>query len=644
MCGITGIANFNSGPQVEEWLLKRMTSQLAHRGPDSEGVHLDAGVGLGFRRLSIIDLSAAGDQPMSNEDGSVWIVFNGEFYGYEQHRSPLEAAGHRFRSRSDAETVLHLYEEHGIGCLDKIDGMFAFALYDARKRELFLVRDRLGIKPLFYWMDDTKLVFGSEIKAILEHPDVRREPDPVALHDYLTFMTVPAPRTMFEGIRKLLPGHYLHLKEGVATERQYWEVPQDIDEGMDEKVMTERVRELLAQAVRSQLVSDVPLGAFLSGGVDSSAVVAMMNAAGTGATRTFAISFPGIGGFDEGPYARKVSGLFHTQHREFSVTPGMAEILPLLVWHFDEPFAVSSAFATYFLARMTRQEVTVALSGDGGDELFAGYPFRYSMDDRYASHARMPRSFWRLAARMAGALPAFGTTSMRESLIKLRMYPRFFTDDADHAFFRTFTFFDEKEKRALYARPDLRDGDIRASIEVLNDHYRRYRESDPVNRRLFADLQTTLVDEMLTKVDRMSMASSLEARVPLLDHRLVEYVSRIPGRMKIRGREGKLPLKKALEGILPHEILHRKKHGFNVPMDTWLRGELREMMLDLLSTDRVRQRGLFRPNVVQRVIDDHLTLKANNGGALYLLMNLELWFQMYMDRTLDARPAVAGKA
>lgn len=633
MCGILGTYYFDRRRQVDERLLRAMADEVRHRGPDDEGYYVKRNLGLGFRRLAIIDLTPAGNQPMPNEDRTVWIVFNGEFYDFQRHRHALQANGHVFRSRTDTETILHFYESRGMRCLESIDGMFAFALWDEKKQELVLVRDRLGIKPLFYYIDSERIIFASEIKSILRDPSVPRELNPEALHHYLTFMTVPGPHTIFRNIFKLLPGHYLRLANGTQELVRYWTLPVHTDRSDSEHAWLSMLEERFAGAVQSQLVSDVPLGAFLSGGVDSSAVVAMMSRPSHPAVKTYSISFPGLDRYDESPYARQVSTLLHTEHKEFEVTATLADILPKLVWHFDEPFAVSSAFATYFLAKMAREHVTVALTGDGGDELFAGYPFRYSMDDRFRRISWAPQTIRRAIARTVQALPVFGPHTLREFLVKLHSYVAFFTGDADDAFFRTLTFFDEEEKSGLYTDAFRSTLQSPPSIEVLRQHYREFSSGDRVNRRLFADIKTTLVDEMLTKVDRMTMASSLEARVPILDHRLVELASAIPGRLKIQGQDGKQIFKQMLRPYLPADILSRRKHGFNVPMDRWLRRELFEFMSDLLSEDTLRRRGYFNPDRVRKLITDHVKGRANNVGQLYILMTFELWHRIFMDGT-----------
>lgn len=625
MCGIAGIYHFDPSHPADPALLERMTGQIRHRGPDDEGYHVDRNVGLGFRRLAVLDLSKAGNQPMSNEDGSVWIIFNGEFYGYRGHQEFLKQKGHRFRSRTDTETILHLYEEFGIDCLAKIDGMFAFALWDNRTRELFLVRDRIGIKPLFYYAGIDRIVFGSEIKAILADPAIPRDIHPDALSGYLSFMTVPAPETIYQNIFKLLPGHYLRISGNSHRCIQYWDIPTTVNESITERDACDSLAEILGTAVRDQLVSDVPLGAFLSGGVDSSAVVAMMRKAESADIKTFSISFPGSE-VDESAFARQVSQLMRSDHREFAVTPDLIDTLPKLAWFFDEPFGVSSAFATYFLARLARQHVTVALTGDGGDELFAGYPFRYSMDHRFSRLRWLPGLMRRISSDLIGGVSPFGPPGLRDILVKLKTYASYFRDDADHAYLRSFTFFDQDRQRDLLQRENLPD-----PLNILSKHYEKAHHRDVVNKRLYGDLKTSLVDEMLTKVDRMTMASSLEARVPLLDHRLVEFAATLPGKFKIQGRNGKLILKQALQPYLPKTILNRRKQGFTVPMGSWFRHELFEFLNDHLSEETVRRRGFFSPPVVRRMLTDHRDRKADNTGHLFILLSFELWYRTFMD-------------
>ncbi len=625
MCGIAGTYHFDPSHPADPALLQKMTERIRHRGPDDEGHYVDRNVGLGFRRLAILDLSKAGNQPMSNEDGSVWIVFNGEFYGYREHQEFLKQKGHRFRSRTDTETILHLYEEFGIDCLTRIDGMFAFALWDNRTRELFLVRDRIGIKPLFYYAGIDRIVFGSEIKAILADPSVPRDINPGTLSGYLSFMTVPAPGTIYQNIFKLLPGHYVRISGSSYRSIQYWDIPTTVNESITEREACDALAGILGTAVRDQLVSDVPLGAFLSGGVDSSAVVAMMRHAGSPSIKTFSISFPGSQ-VDESVFARQVSQLMGSDHREFAVTPDLIDTLPKLAWFFDEPFGVSSAFATYFLARLARQHVTVALTGDGGDELFAGYPFRYSMDSRFSAWKWVPATLRRNTSDLIGGITPVGPPGLRDLLIKLKTYASYLRNDADHAYLKSFTFFDESQQRLLLRRESVPD-----PFNVLSRHYERVHHGDIVNRRLYGDLKTSLVDEMLTKVDRMTMASSLEARVPLLDHRLVEFAATLPGRFKIQGRKGKLILKQALQPYLPNAILNRKKQGFTVPMAAWFRHELFEFLNDHLSEETLRRRGFFDPRLVRRLLADHKDRRADNAGHLFILLSFELWYRTFMD-------------
>ena len=632
MCGIAGIYHFDPDARADEVLLRRMTDLLAHRGPDDAGLYRAGPVGLGHRRLSIIDLSAAGHQPMGSADGSVWITYNGECYNHQDFVGELERRGHRFRSSSDTETLLCLYEEHGPGFLKMLDGMFALAIWDARRRRLLLARDRLGIKPLFYYHDREHVVFASELKALLADRSVPSELSEVALADFLHLMSIPDPEGIFRGVRKLLPGHYLLVEDGRVREEPYWEVPM-VEPARQVSLATacEEFETVFARAVTSHLLADVPVGAFLSGGVDSGAVVAMAAPSAAKPMMTFASTFRGLAEFDESPYARQVATLYGTEHHEFDLTPNLVEALPRVVWHADEPFAISSALPVYFLAQLARQHVKVVLTGDGGDEVFAGYTWRH-VDFAGAGAGLVQRSR-RLARRLLNGLMGRG-----RPMDAVRPGP---STGRDERYVRSFCCYQGEELDGLLTGEAAERVQGAWAGNITQRYYDQFANTDQLRRKLYTDLKSTLVSEMLTKVDRMTMASGLEARVPFLDHHLVEWAFQIPSGYKMRGREGKLVVKRAMERYLPSELLYRPKHGFNVPMPVWMRGELREFVQDSLAEETVKRRGLFRPDRVTRLVQDHLAGRTEASNKILVLLMIELWFERFVDRRAELYPAGA---
>jgi len=632
MCGIAGIYHFDPDARADEALLRRMTDLLAHRGPDDAGLYRSGPVGLGHRRLSIIDLSAAGHQPMGSADGSVWITYNGECYNHQAFVGEIEGRGHRFRSSSDTETLLCLYEEHGPAFLTKLDGMFALAIWDARRRRLLLARDRLGIKPLFYYHDREHLVFASELKALLADRSVPSEISDVALADFLHLMSIPDPEGIFRGVRKLLPGHYLVVEDGRVREEAYWEVPMmEPAREVGLAAASQEFEAMFRRVVTSHLLADVPVGAFLSGGVDSGAVVAM--AAGNSAKpmMSFASTFRGLSEFDESPYARQVAALYGTEHHEFDLTPNLVEALPRIVWHADEPFAISSALPLYFLAQLARQHVKVVLTGDGGDEVFAGYTWRH-VD--FGEAGAGPAARWRrLARQLLDGLT--GRHGPARAAVEGSSAGR------DERYVHSFCCYQDEELGGLLTSAAAERVRRAWADNITQRYYDRFTNADQLRRKLYADLKSTLVSEMLTKVDRMTMASGLEARVPFLDHHLVEWAFQIPSVHKMRDREGKLLVKKAMERHLPSELLYRPKHGFNVPMPVWMRRELREFVQDSLAEETVRRRGLFRPDRVTRLVQDHLDGRAEASNKILVLLMIELWFERFLDRRAELYPAGA---
>jgi asparagine synthase (glutamine-hydrolysing) len=623
MCGIAGIVDVTGHP-VDGGLLRAMTGVQAHRGPDGDGFVCRGGAGLGQRRLAIIDL-VTGDQPMASDDGSIQIVFNGEIYNFRELRRDLEARGARFHTQSDTEAILRAYEAEGLDCVRRLRGMFTFAILDERAGRLVLARDRAGIKPLVYAWDGRRLLFASEIKAILEEPAIARDLDVEALGQYLTYHYVPAPRTIFRAIRKLPPATtlVLPLKGGEPVVSRYWSLRFAPDPSVTEQEWIERLRAELSDAVRCHMISDVPIGAFLSGGLDSSTVVALMAQASPTPIRTFSIGFDEAD-FDELRFARQVAARYGTDHYEMVVKPSALEVLPKLAWHFDEPFADSSAIPTYYVSKITREHVTVALSGDGGDENFAGYR-RYAralgLHERFDhGPAQLTRPLLRLASRL---LPVGAPGQAMAGMLgagPLERYLRLVTYQRRETLRRLLS--DELVDLAR-SGPDLAPFSRLAAEGEAPDY---------VSALQRIDMATYLPDDILAKVDRMSMAVSLESRVPLLDHRLMEFVATVPSTLKLRNGRGKYLLQRAMAQDLPGEILTRKKMGFGVPLGAWFRRELRDMTRDVLLGPRARQRGIFRMSEVEGLLATHDGGRRDCSARLWSLVCFELWMRQWVDR------------
>lgn len=635
MCGIAGFVEHTPTRGAEERaaLLDQMCKVIAHRGPDEQGAEVRGAAALGMRRLSIIDL-AGGHQPMSGCDPAVTLVFNGEIYNFRELQRDLESRGHKFKTHSDTEAIVHAYEEFGARCVDHLRGMFAFAVWDQNKRELFVARDRAGKKPLYYSLTKSgALVFGSELKSLLLHPDIEREINVEALDTYVTFGYVPDPLSIFEGVHKLPPGHTLTFDGSRVVVDQYWDFPTETDaEPRDEEEYVEELRALLDEAVRLRLVADVPLGAFLSGGVDSSAVVGLMARHTSQPVKTFSIGFK-EDSFDELKYARVAAKHFATDHHEFIVTPDICQIVDELVWHFDEPFADSSAIPTHAVSKLARAHVKVVLSGDGGDELFAGYT-RYVVERRRSLFDRVPRPVRRgLMMPLSRALPhgAWGRNYIYNS-----------AQDTIGRYVDSLSIFSNLNKRLLYTEDFRRAlaGRLSAS-DRFTEIASRVNANDPLGAMLYLDSKTYLPGDILTKVDRMSMAVSLEARVPLLDHKLIEFAARVPSSMKMRGLETKHLFKRAVRGLVPDEILDRPKQGFGVPVARWINDELRERVRDTLADPRAATRGYFDPRHTQRLLEEHERGRRDHSTALWALFMLELWHRAYVDDTADAASTCA---
>ena len=625
MCGIYGILELH-GAAADASRLSALAGRTVHRGPDDEGRHVDGPLAIGMRRLSIIDLDG-GHQPLTNEDGTLWLVANGEIYNFRELRDGLVADGHRFRTGSDCETLLHLYERDGDGFLAKVNGMFAFALWDAKRRRLLIGRDRLGIKPLYVREAEGRLEFASEAKALLASDSHAPDVDPAALRAYLTLGYVPAPRSIFRGIRKLPPATLLIAEHGRVDERVYWSLPRGVDPLPTEAEWIEAVRRRLEASVAMQMVSDVPIGAFLSGGVDSSAVVAFMARHASGPVKTYAIGFEGGAAeayYDELPHARRVARAFGTDHHEIVVKPDVVSLLPRLLWHLDEPIADTAFVTTYLVSEFARRDVTVILSGVGGDELFGGYR-RYLGGHYRARLDRVPAALRRAVIALADRLPA---DRHSPSLDKLRL-ARGFLATADLPF-------DERYRSYLEVFPPSAASAlmrVAAPIEgdALGAAFAAAPSEDELLRMLSVDAATQLPDDLLALTDRMSMAVSLECRVPLLDHELCELAARIPASIKVRGGRLKHVMKEALRGVLPDDILERRKRGFGAPMGAWLRRELAPMLRDALSRESIERRGWFRYPEVAKLIADHDASRVDGTDRLLALLNLELWARLYLD-------------
>ncbi|MEA3414798.1 MAG: asparagine synthase (glutamine-hydrolyzing) [Thermodesulfobacteriota bacterium] len=629
MCGICGIYNLDGRP-VDNDLLHKMNNTLVHRGPDDEGYYVNGDVGLGHRRLSIIDLDT-GKQPMGNEDGSIQVVFNGEIYNFLELWHQLKSKGHLFRTRSDTEVLVHGYEEWGENLVQHLNGMFAFAVWDGRHKRLFMAKDRVGKKPLYYHLDKDRLLFASELKALLKDQDIPKDIDPTALDAYLSFGYVPSPLSIFQAIRKLPPAHLAVYSPSGFSLRQYWHLDMETETSPRSEIeVLEELKSLFDEAVHLRLISDVPLGAFLSGGVDSSAVVASM----AGAMETEQVKTASIGfsdkKFNELEYARMVAKQYQTSHSEFVVNPDVLEVLDDIVWHLDEPFADASAIPTYYVSQMARQKVTVALSGDGGDETFAGYIQRYYMN-RMEDNIRkkIPRI---LRQTVLGPIARiYPKADFLPRPLRLKCFLSNLSRAFEQAYFQDMSFYFLPEMKKKLYRPGFTSaiGNFDA-FSVLEKHFKKNQNPDVTTRVQYIDIKTYLPEDILVKVDRMSMANSLEVRSPLLDHKLMEYVGRLPSSLKLRGKESKYILKKMMEDRLPRDILYRKKQGFCIPLAEWLRGELKEFAGDTLFSSRARFNAYFDRGYVKDLWKRHLTGRQDYANPLWGLMMFELWHKKFM--------------
>jgi asparagine synthase (glutamine-hydrolysing) len=632
MCGICGIAKTDNGAPISSSLIAAMCETLAHRGPDDQGVHTEKNVGLGSRRLSIIDLEK-GHQPLSNEDGTIWISHNGEVYNFPALREELLSRGHTFRTKTDTETIVHGYEEWGEDFVLKFRGMFAFSLWDNREEKLILARDRIGIKPLYYTLlEDKTLVYGSELKAILKHPRVHRSLNPKALDLYLTLEYIPAPYSIFHNISKLPAGYLLIYKRGETHLKRYWELEnQDTSSPRVSKSrlnsLMDELYALIKESVQLRLISDVPLGAFLSGGIDSSSLVGMMHESGTSPIKTFSIGFEDTS-YDELHHARRVAERFQTEHEELVLKPKALDLTDKLIHHLDEPFSDFSIFPTYLVSQMARSHVKVILSGDGGDEVFGGYEHYQAQK---LSHPPLPFLFRRILNPLIRTIPP--SQKKKGVWNKIRRFGQGFEHATGDRHLRWMMFLTENDKKSLYA-PELQEklGGTKPlhATYPFDGLYNNSTRFDRLNREYFLDLKTYLVDDILVKVDRMSMATSLETRVPLLDHKIVEFAYSLPGDLKLNGFTTKWIFKKTMERLLPHQNIYRKKEGFSIPIKHWLRTELKDLLLDYLNERRIREGGLFRFDFIEKMIDQHLKQRENFSHQLWALLVFEIWREHYL--------------
>ena len=626
MCGITGIVR-RDGAQIDRELLARMNDAIRHRGPDDDGFYFSEGVGLAMRRLAIIDLKS-GRQPIHNADRTAWIVFNGEIYNYRELRKQLEALGHTFYTDSDTEAIIHAYDEYGTDCPKHLRGMFALAIWNERDKSLFLARDRVGKKPLLYAQTGDQLIFGSEFTALLAHPSISREVNYEAIHHYLSFISVPAPLTAYHSIRKLEPGHWLLWQNGEIKSERYWQIDFSRKINISEQEAGVRVSELLRDAVRVRLMSEVPLGAFLSGGIDSSAVVALMAQESSEPVKTFSIGFEEQD-FSELHHARRVAEHVGAEHHEFIVRPNAMEILPTLVEHYGEPFADSSAIPSYYVSRETRRFVTVALNGDGGDECFAGYE-RYAAMNLAQRYTKLLPAAVRngVVAPLANALPEF---KMRGALGKGKRFLKAASLSPIQRYLRWISAFDENAKLALYSE-DFRDRTKDFStVGIIQPWFAKANGAGIVDASLLTDTMTYLPNDLLVKMDIASMTVSLEARSPFLDHHLMEFAASLPENLKLRGMTTKYLLKRILKDLVPAENLSRGKMGFGVPIGHWFRGTMQPFLRETLLSEKALGRNLFQKDKVRQIVDQHVEGRIDHSHRLWSLLMLELWFQRFID-------------
>ncbi len=623
MCGISGIFEFDQSRPIERETVHRMNESLRHRGPDDEGIFVGPGIGLGHRRLSIIDV-AGGHQPISNEDGTIWVLLNGEIYNYPELSAELSSRGHQFTTKSDTEAIVHLYEDYGEECFAKLRGMFAIAIWDSRERKILLARDRVGKKPLYYYVDRNRLIFGSELKAVLAADGLPRTIDPLAVCDYFSFSYIPAPKTVYKNIRKLQPAHYLVVSRSGLRETEYWKLSFSNVKNYSEDEWCELIRQQLCEATRIRLMSEVPLGAFLSGGVDSSSVVAMMSRLMDRPVTTCSIGFS-ADKYDESEFARQIADQFRSDHHEETVEVNALDVLDKLAWHYDEPFADSSAVPTYYVSKVARRQVTVALGGDGGDENFAGY--RRYIFDRAENQLRsyLPESLRRTVFGPLGRM--YPGLAWAPRPLRAKATFQSLARTPLEGYFNSISVFRPDEKPRLFTpefRQQIADYD---SLEVLRRHYESADTTDPLSRIQYVDIKTYLPDDILTKVDRASMAVSLELRAPILDHRFMELVASIPSDLKLRGRTGKYIFKKAMEPVLPKDILYRPKQGFAIPLDQWFRRELKDVAYQLIIENN--HGGILDTRYLKHIWKQHQAGIFDRSAYLWTVLMFRKWQQVF---------------
>lgn len=627
MCGITGFINAN-GAAADRALLEAMNQAIFHRGPDEDGFYVNENVGLAMRRLSIIDL-ASGQQPIYNADRTKAIVFNGEIYNYQSLRDDLIARGHKFYTKSDTEVVIHLYDEYGVDCLQHLRGMFALAIWDTVDKSLFLARDRVGKKPILYsYQPNGDLVFGSEFTAVLKHPSVSREVDNEAIDSYFSYLCVPAPQTAFKAIRKLEPGHWLKWKDGQIETKRYWLPDFSHKIKISEEEAIDETTRILRESTRLRMISEVPLGAFLSGGVDSSAVVALMAQESSTPVKTFSIGFEEED-FSELKYARRVAEHVGAEYHEFVVRPNALDVLPTLVEHYGEPYADSSAIPTYYVSKETRKHVTVALNGDGGDESFAGYERYMAMEvaDLYRSIPRPLRKLF-----IEGPINLLPTSELKKT--RIRDVQRFFTsanEERKERYFRWMSTFKPALKPGLYTSEFAASVAGQNASDVIDQWFDRANGSGILDATLLTDQMTYLPNDLLVKVDIASMANSLEARSPFLDHKLIEFAASLPESLKMNKFRTKSLLKKVAARLVPPEVVYRRKMGFGVPVGRWFRGEMKDFVRGVLLSERSLKRGIIKPEMMQKYVDEHTEGRFDHAFQIWTLLMLELWFQRFID-------------
>ncbi len=626
MCGIVGFVNKDGG--IDRSILEKMNAAIIHRGPDDDGFYVDQNAALGMRRLSIIDL-AGGKQPIHNADKTKWIVFNGEIYNYQELRKGLEERGHELYTHSDTEAIIHLFDEYGPDCLEHLRGMFAFAIWDTADKSLFIARDRVGKKPLLYsHRTNGDLIFGSEFAALLQHPDISREVDLEAIDSYLSYLCIPAPMTAFKQIRKLEPGHWMRWKDGAIETKRYWE--PDFSKKIkitEEEAIVETTR-ILRESTKLRMISEVPLGAFLSGGVDSSMIVALMAQESTQPVKTFSIGFEEQD-FSELKYAKRVAEHVGAEYHEFIVRPNAMEVLPTLVEHYGEPYADSSAIPTYYVAKETSQHVTVALNGDGGDESFAGY-------ERYAA-MRMAETYHRLPKPLRKAFIEAPVSLLPTSEIKRSRFrdAKRFLQAANlpktERYFRWMSTFDRPAKADIYTSDFAESVSAANAVGYLETWFAKANGSGMLDATLLTDQMTYLPNDLLVKVDIATMANSLEARSPFLDHKLIEFAASLPESLKMRRFETKSLLKKAAARLVPKEVIYRRKMGFGVPIGNWFRNEMKDFVREVLLSEKSLKRGIVKPEKLEKYVNEHTNATHDHAFQLWTLLMLELWFQSFID-------------